>query len=399
MKMDYKDKLARNIKLFYFVDFFVHLSFILPIWVAFYTRVATFTEVAFFHALAQGLTIILELPTGALADLIGRKKTIILGYALSTIAFIYLSFAVHSSMVLIAFAMRGIAEAFVSGADSALFYDTLKELGRVEELPKIAARSGLLIRIALALGTLAGGYLYTLWVGLPYFLVGVALFIVVILFLFMIEPHLDSEKFTLKSYVEQTKEGIKQLFKDAHTKKLSIYYLLVAGITWACLIYFNQPFAKDAGLTETEMSWVFSGMYLLIAFVMLYITHHRGIVTRERVIFGIPILMMVGLLPGIIATKWMVLPMAFLVTFAGGSRFTFLDKYTNDEFDSKYRATAGSALNMLVSLFTLILIGASGIVQDMFSTKIIYTFLGFITLLFVIPSSISLVREHRKINS
>ncbi|HUV47172.1 MAG TPA: hypothetical protein VMW29_03495, partial [Candidatus Bathyarchaeia archaeon] len=73
--MDYKKRLRRNISLAYINSFVIALIFIIPVWVAFERRVLTFTQMALVEVFAAGITTFLELPTGALADLIGRRKT------------------------------------------------------------------------------------------------------------------------------------------------------------------------------------------------------------------------------------------------------------------------------------------------------------------------------------
>jgi len=211
----------------------------------------------------------------------------------------------------------------------------------------------------------------------------------------MIEPRIDTEKFTLKSYVRQTRDGFKELLKSSYMKKLTVYYTVVGGITWTCLYYFNQPFAKDLGFSEIGLSWLFGTLYLISSLLILVLTEKEELLTRNRVYLGFPIIMSLALLPGIFATK-ITGPLLLLgIMFAGSSRFAILDKYANKEFLSKYRATAVSSLNMLVSLFYIVVVGISGKIQDLYNTKLIFTLLGILTLFLVWPSSLSLVREYK----
>ena len=47
--MDYQKRLERNIRIDQIVTVLVHLEFMIPIWVAFYTRILTFSQIALFH--------------------------------------------------------------------------------------------------------------------------------------------------------------------------------------------------------------------------------------------------------------------------------------------------------------------------------------------------------------
>jgi len=394
--MTYQQKLKRNLKLIYLANFFSALIFVIPIWVAFERRILTFTQMAMLQSILAAITIFLELPTGALADLIGRKKTIVLGWLIRAIASMYVAFASSFSMFFTAVIGFGISAALISGADTALTFDTLKELKQEDDFPKFIAKTGLAHQSGLIIATLLGGYLYRYWIGLPYFLMGITALITSFIILYMIEPKIDTVKFTLKAYVNQTKNGFKELFKTDYMKKLTIYYTFVGGITWSCLYYYNQPFATDVGFTEIQMSWVFGITMLLSSLSILLLVQSKKFLSRNRVYLGFPIIMSLALLPGIFANKTIAPILLFGVTLSGSSRFAILNKYTNKEFESKYRATAISALNMLVSFFFIIVVGFSGKIQDLYNTKTIFTLLGILTVLLVFPSGWSLVKEYRK---
>ncbi|MEA2056572.1 MAG: MFS transporter [Patescibacteria group bacterium] len=393
--MNYKQQLNRNIRLSYLFYFLTGLAFTIPIWVSFTTRILSFSQIALFSAIGYGATTFLELPTGALADLIGRRKTVILGWIIISAATIYLGFADSVFDFFIVELIIAIGSALVSGADSALMFDSLKELGKEDSFPQYMAKAGLLHRVALAVGSFTGGYLYQYTIWLPYLMQGIMGLLATILVFLMIEPKIDSEKFSFKSYVKQTKLGFKQLFKSPYMIKLTIFYTLVGGITWSLIYYFNQPFATDVGFNEIEQSWIFGGIYLMISLTLLFLTKSKKLLNRNRVYLGFPIIMLLSLLPGL----WVKSALAILVLFGnqltGSARFALLDHYTNKEFVSKYRATAISALNMLVSIFYIIIVSISGPIQDSLSTRYIYVGLGVMTLIFVIPSALSLVFEYQ----
>jgi MFS family permease len=291
--------------------------------------------------------------------------------------------------------IAGIAGAMVSGADTAILYDTFKELKRENKFLSFSALVGLVIRLSLAVGTLIGGFLYLIDIRFPYLFMGLFYLVSGVIYFWVEEPAIDSQKFTLVNYVKQTKSGLMELVKRPFTKQLSIYYVMVGGITWACLDYFNQPFAKNSGFTEMGMTWLFTFTYTVSAIILYYLVRHAKFLTRQRIYLGLPIIMVLGLLPGIFVPQWLVPVSILLVQIAGSGRFTFLDKFTNMEFESRYRATAISSLNMLVSIFVIILYAISGFIQDLWGTRIIYTGLGILTLIIVLPRAFILIRHHR----
>ena len=79
---------------------------------------------------------------------------------------------------------------------------------------------------------------------------------------------------------------------------------------------------------------------------------------------------------------------------SASARWVILGKYTNDEFDSKYRATAISALSMGVGLLYIIITVASGpIISSFGGVRTVYTILGILSILLVLPLSISIVKD------
>lgn len=388
-------KLQRNIPILYLVNFMTGLLFTIPIWVAFEQRFLTYSQMAILESAAFLVTTIFEVPTGALADIIGRKKTIVLGFLIISFGYIFEGFSVTAAQMIIGIMVYAVGGALVSGADTALAYDTYKQLNKTDQFPKFIARGLIIYRVGIIIATFLGGYLYSVNPGIPYIARGLAVFLAIPLYFFIREPTIVNEKFSLVTYIQQTKDGVKQIVKDTHTKLLSLYYILVGGITWSCLYYFNNTFARDVGFTEIGQGQLYAGIYIVTTLIILYLTHKRTSLTRPVVYGGFLLLMTVGLLPGVFATTWTAPFLLTAIVLAGGSRFAILDSYVNEEFDSRHRATANSTLNMLVSIVVFLLIATSGKLQEIYSTKLIFSLLGIITLLFLLPTTVALLRISR----
>ena len=138
----------------------------------------------------------------------------------------------------------------MSGANTALIYDTLKENNREEEYTTIATREGIFTQIALIFATLVGGFLYVISPTLPFLFSGISIFVSVFLYLNMKEPRLDNTKYSWSDYINNIKNGVKELFKNTYTRYLSIYFMLIAGITWSWMTYINLVFINSLGLRK-----------------------------------------------------------------------------------------------------------------------------------------------------
>ena len=82
----------------------------------------------------------------------------------------------------------------------------------------------------------------------------------------------------------------------------------------------------------------------------------------------------------------------------GTGRWIILTRYTNEMFDSKYRATAISALSMIVGIIYVAITSLSGPIIAAYGVRTIYTMLGILTLVTVLPLSVVLVRNQKSVS-
>ena len=88
----------------------------------------------------------LEVPSGALADQLGRKRMVVLAAGLMVVEMVVFAFAPRGNpgllfaLFLVNRVLSGAAEACASGADEALAYDSLVADGREKEWPRVLER-------------------------------------------------------------------------------------------------------------------------------------------------------------------------------------------------------------------------------------------------------------------
>lgn len=125
-------------------------------------------DLFFLHAVYSTIIFLVEVPSGYLADVWGRKNSMLLGLLLGIIGFTFYSFTAGFWGFLLAEIALGIGEGFISGTDSALLYDTLLQQKRQEKYIRFEGRitgggnlaeaiAGVVVTL-LALNTLRGYY-------------------------------------------------------------------------------------------------------------------------------------------------------------------------------------------------------------------------------------------------
>ncbi|MDP9343550.1 MAG: MFS transporter [Actinomycetota bacterium] len=119
-----------------------------------------------------------EIPTGVVADTLGRRVSFLLSeatLAVGTLAYVGVA-AIKGGLLLFCLAgvILGLGYTFYSGAVEAWLVDALKATGYEQELDRVFARASIVSSVAMLIGTVGGGLLGQLNLSIPY-LVRVAL--------------------------------------------------------------------------------------------------------------------------------------------------------------------------------------------------------------------------------
>jgi MFS family permease len=126
-----------NVKKLAIVTFFSNLYFYNHIGTLYQqTRGLNLLEVSSIWSIILCTIFLAEVPTGVLADKVGRKWSVVMALLLQTIGeFLYFFASNYFTFVLIAI-LAGVGYAFLSGANEALVYDSLPEKDRKNEMKK-----------------------------------------------------------------------------------------------------------------------------------------------------------------------------------------------------------------------------------------------------------------------
>lgn len=120
---------------------------------------ATLSSISAIIGIFSFTVIVLELPTGIMADVIGRKKTFLLSLVLSLVFSIVFLLGHGLLMLCIGVFIYGLNRAVSSGSFEALFIDSyINEFGK-ERLHEVTTRIHVLDALGLSAGALTGGYL------------------------------------------------------------------------------------------------------------------------------------------------------------------------------------------------------------------------------------------------
>lgn len=122
-------------------------------------------QIGMIMGLHSAVIVVLELPTGGLADAIGRKPTALLSQVVTLASTVVWLFAFSFGLFALAAVLLGTGRALSSGALDAWFVDALLARDPATDLQAPLAHAESLAIVGMALGTLAGGAIPTVWGG------------------------------------------------------------------------------------------------------------------------------------------------------------------------------------------------------------------------------------------
>ena len=120
-------------------------------------RGLTLGQVLIFEAVFGAIIISGEVPTGMIADRFGRRVSLIIASALIASGMLVFGLASSIPLLLLSYVVLGVAATFMSGADSAMLFDTMRRVDRDREFAGFVGRLGAMQSIAIAVLTVAGG--------------------------------------------------------------------------------------------------------------------------------------------------------------------------------------------------------------------------------------------------
>jgi MFS transporter, DHA1 family, quinolone resistance protein len=144
---------------YYFLTslFWLATSFPISLFVLFIqSRGYTLWQIGLLTGVYSLVVVLLEVPTGGLADAVGRKKVAMLAYSASAATSIFLLLSTNFLMMLIGVVLMGIARALSSGTLEAWFIDSLQAIDADIDMQPRFAKAGTFTLLALGIGTLLG---------------------------------------------------------------------------------------------------------------------------------------------------------------------------------------------------------------------------------------------------
>ena len=156
----------RNVPLFVAFRILFNVRFYYPVFMILFLDFGiTLEQFGLLNAAWAAAIVLLEVPSGALADLVGRRRLLVAAAGLMVVEMLLLCLVpVPSAWVFPALLLNrivsGAAEALASGADEALAYDSLQAAGQATEWPRVLERLMQVGAVVTIAAMITGGLVY-----------------------------------------------------------------------------------------------------------------------------------------------------------------------------------------------------------------------------------------------
>ncbi|MBD3355309.1 MFS transporter [Candidatus Woesearchaeota archaeon] len=352
----------------------------------------TFTQIMLIQSWFTFWAFALEIPTGAVADYLGRKTSLISGAVCNGIgALVYISHP-HILVFLFAEFMWAMGLALMSGSDDAIVYDSLKKFKKEHRSKKIFANISsyhiLAISVGAPIGSLIAGFFGVKWaMGMMI----VPFTIAAVIGLTLKEPK-AKRKVESKRYLNILVGGAGYLKNHKILRLLALDSALVAALAFF-IVWIYQLKLTELGIPIAFFGFVHAGIAGSQILVMQnFAKLERLFKGKKRYLLWSALIAGVFFIIAGFSDNAVVAIISILIIAAFGmSRERLFASYMNKYIESHNRATVISSIRMLKTLFRALIYPIIGILVEF---SLMYAFVGLGLVLMIIAIFSKVKEEH-----
>lgn len=372
---------SKNIPIVYSSSVIGGLLFFLPILALYYEKsLFSVTNVAIIFSVEAIAFAIFEMPTGAVADLFGRRRTIILANITSMVSIIFLYIGGSMIMFILYAIVSSLARSLGSGTYSALIYDTLKEENKQRLYKKTIGTYFALWPIGASVGSVVGGYLSNVSLSLPILATFIPLLIATILTFFLKEPYYKKEK--NRNVLKHVGNSLKLVMR-----KRQLIILMASGFILMALgetvHLFGPLFFEFKGIQIEYFGWIAA---FLFGFSSL--GHYFSYLVSEKIGNKAALILSVVMSPLLLLIATLTTNITSIIVFIipslfFGLRNPIIDYLINKEAPSSKRATIISTQSFLGHVGLAIFAPLVGYFADIYTINTAFAISALLT--FIVP--------------
>ncbi len=351
-----KNKARKQIRKLYLIDSLGGLMIGGAAWVALLAaRGFSTVEIGFAESIFHVASMIFEIPSGALADVFGRKKIMILSCIMTIISSTFMILSRSFVGIAVTMIFSALSYNLASGTREALAYDSLKEAGIEDEYQQFASNDLMIYQIFSSTGTLLiGGALMLGYKKANMVDIILAIICVIIASTFIeIKTNLNQKKSVIGRFKEVAVESTR-FIKNNRKARFIIFFNALTGAISILILFFLQAKLPEFGLPKI---WLGPALFImglgaaLGAKVIQYISKLRYMIIGSVSIMGV-LLAFASIFTG---NVWLIIIGGFIGAFFDNFLEVRTDVLLNDMVPSDQRATLMSINSFTFSVIMIVL--------------------------------------------
>jgi len=364
---------------FYLEAFLGTILFIqIPFAVLYFSSIGfSAAQVGLLMAIVPLAAFISEIPTGAIADLYGRKFSVILGWLLEGTFMLLFFFTRDYYHLIIISALIGISTTLMSGSYEAWVVDLLKAKKHKNLIKNYFSKKPSCYNLAFVFSGIFGAWVVGKFgLAMIWPLSAASAFVTASILLFGEEIYKTQKAHIKKSFINlwnQAKETVSHGYGH-HV----LYYLMIISFGMSLGFAFQNfitltPILTDLGFTSNGFGYLWSAMAVVGIFAPL-VSHWSGKNNEKNAL--IIIYSLIALYTVIMQFAWsltFVLILIIVSSFIWDTNYPFISTYFHRFIPTKMRATMGSIRGMMISLGGIVGLPLAGLLVDLIGPR--YTLL------------------------
>ena len=345
---------------------------VMPIIVLFFeSKGLSLTQIMILQGTYSLFVALFEIPSGFFADIYGRKNSLVIGSLLLFLGYIIFSFFSGFNEFLFAEMLLGIGGSLISGADSAILYDTLLEINEDKEYTKIEGRTYAIGNFSEGIAGVFGGFLAISSLNMPVYIQTIVMFLSIPIAMTLVEP---KSSYKLAKNFSSIITVLNDTFIKNRKLKWYIVYSSSMGIATLSIAWFVQPF-----LLEIDTPIIYYGIiWAFLNFTAGITSYYSYIFSNDNLLIYISLMMIISLIMLGLYISYLGLIFIILIYLLRGVITPNLRNLINISSTSERRATVLSLRSFVIRISFAIIAPILGYITDSCEISIVFYILAFI---------------------
>lgn len=380
-----------NIKKLYIFNFLMGCYLISGVLIPFYLIWGRITIIEFLilQSYFTIMTLLFEIPCGAIADRLSRKYSLFLSGLSSTLAALIYGSMPNIFLFFIGETLFAFGTSTMSGSNEAILYDSLSKIGKEKKFSKVVAKEHSLFLLGIVISAPIGALIaYYLSLQLVMILMGFPYISGTLITLTLKEPK-NPIKRKSPNLLTTLRSGFYYLKKNKILRILTFDMLIVEAFVIFSIIFYQLYLFKELHVSLIYLGIIESILNLIqIIFINLIPIFEQDVKNKKKILLLNTIIPGIAyIFIGLIFFNPIIIILIILVMGFGLSRYIIFLNGLNKNIEKEHRATFFSTINMIRLLIRALMFPFIALIL-MMNINLTFIFLGFIIIILGLTSKV-----------